>query len=344
VVIATPGRAKNCSLLLFSVVFAVAACEFALRLLPVEEDVASKWGRGRVQHFSVPAFAPDPEFGFDAVPGAVAQVTSRHNDELVYNVTYSFDEHGARVAPGARKGDSAIVVTGDSFNFGEGLNDDQTLAYFLQEASNHEFWALNVARPGYGPHQVLRQLELDLPMRDGARSFGWVIMSVVDNHIERASGRYSWMRGSPRYVLERDGGVHLDGVYGDRVVATWRETLRNGSRLFAKGEKIWARFSSSDDERLFAGILHAIHDVAERKYHAHCLVLYHSGAAFLDDLVGRRALMHRLFEQAGVTYIDVNESVPGVDASYFIADDGHPSAKMNAALAGIVLARIGQPQ
>jgi hypothetical protein len=342
--VATPGVARNAFLLVFSTIFAVSLCEFALRLPAVEEDVASKWGRGRVQQFSVPPFAPNAEFGFDAIANVVTKVTSRHNDRLVFEVTYSFDEHGARVAPGAVKADSAIIVAGDSFNFGEGLNDNQTLAYHLQEQSHHQFWALNIARPGYGLHQVLRQLELDVPTRDGATSFGWVIVSLVDNHIQRVNGRYSWMRGTPRYVVDRQGAVHLSGAFGDEGGPTLGDKLWANSRLITTADKLWQQWVFAEDERRFVGILHAIHENVEHKYHAKCLVLYHSGAAFLNDLVGRRATMHRLFEQAGVSYVDVNESIPDIDASYFIDDDGHPSEKMNIALAGMILRRIGEAQ
>jgi hypothetical protein len=342
--VAMPGVARNVFLAVFSTIFAVSLCEFALRLPAVEEDIASKWGRGRVQQFSVPPFEPNADFGFDAIANVVTKVTSRHNGKLVYEVTYSFDEHGARVAPGVAKADRTIVVAGDSFNFGEGLNDNQTLAYHLQDLSHHQFWALNIARPGYGLHQVLRQLELDVPARDGATSFGWVIVSIVDNHIERVNGRYSWMRGTPRYLVDRHGAVHLSGAFGDEGGPTLQDKLRQNSRLIATLDKLWQKMMLADDERRFVGVLHAIHENVEHKYHAKCLVLYHSGAAFLNDLVGRRATMHRLLEQAGVSYVDVNENIPDIDASYFIDDDGHPSEKMNIALAGMILRRIGEAQ
>jgi hypothetical protein len=337
VFLAPAGRAKNLALAAFSIVLTISVAEFALRVPAADEDVATKWGRGRVETFSAPVFAPHPDLGFDAIPNASGTATARLGDALVFQATYSFDDTGARVTPGADRAKPPIVVAGDSFNFGNGLEDDQTLAYHLQALSHHKFWALNIARPGYGLHQVLRQIELDVPTQDGAPQFDWLIVSLVDNHIERVNGRYSWMRGTPRYVLNRLGALERRGVYGDEGPPGRAQLMIQNSRLLAALERLKHRLVESDDERRFVAVLHEISVRAETKYHAHCLFLYHAGTMYLHDLVGRRELMHKLFAEAGIDYIDVNESIPGIDASYFIDNDGHPSEKLNIALAGLVL-------
>lgn len=339
ILVAHPGTGKNLALSLFSVVICISVCEFALRLQKSAEDVATIWGRNRVQTFSAQVFAPNPELGFDAIPNVTAKVTSRHNDHLVYDVTYSFDSHGARVTPGDRTGEP-VIVAGDSFNFGEGLNDNQTLAYHLSNESHGEVYAINVARPGYGLHQVLRQLELDVPAQNGVTGFHWIFVSFVDNHLERVNGRYSWMRGSPRYEVDGAGVVRRVGVFGDEHGSPWANNLGQYSRLADAVQRIWQHFVADDDARRFTAVVHAIEETAERKYHAKAVFIYHAGASFLNDRVGRRELMHQLLEAAHVDYVDVNERLPQLDDSYFIADDGHPSEKLNVALARHLLPRV----
>jgi hypothetical protein len=342
VAIARSRIEKNLLLIVLTVIVTMGVCEVALRIRGPETFGAADWGRGRVQHSSVQTFALSAEYGFDAVPNVVSHVTSSLNGQPVYDVTYTIDAKGARVTPFGAPGGKPVVLTGDSYNFGEGLNDDQTLGFYLQKASHDSLRALNVARPGYGPHQVLRQLQLDLPVEHGLKSFDWLVVSMIDDHIERANGSYAWSLG-PRYVLDGHGGVQLSGQYGDRSPPpAWLTQLRNGSRLFVAMEKKIAPLLARDEE-LFVHILQAARETAQRKFGAQMLVLYYSGGTYLNEFVGRRELMHRLLDQAGVQFIDVNSILPVRDGGYFIAGDGHPTEKLNAELADIILSKIGEP-
>ncbi len=342
IAIARSRVVKNLLLIMLTVIVTTGVCEVALRIRGPETFIAADWGRGRVQQSSVQTFVMSAEYGFDAVPNVVSHVTSALNGQPVYDVTYTIDDKGARVTPFGAKGGRPVVVAGDSYNFGEGLNDDQTLGAHLQKSSRDGLRVLNLAIPGYGPHQVLRQLQLDLPVEHGLNSFDWLIVSMIDDHIERANGSYAWSLG-PRYVLDGHGGVQLSGQYGDRrEPPAWLTQLRNGSRLFVAVEKKIGLLLAKD-EQLFVHILQAANETAQRKFGARMLILYYSGGTYLNEFVGRRDLMHQLFDQAGVQFIDVNSVLPVRDGGYFIAGDGHPTEKLNAALAGIILSKIGEP-
>jgi hypothetical protein len=343
IVIAKSKLAKNALLSLLAFILTMGACEVAMRVRGPEQPIAFSWGTGRVQNSSAQAYAMHGEYGFDAVPNVVTRTTSELNGRPVYDVTYSFDAKGARVTPGGAANAKPILIVGDSYNFGEGLNDDQTLAFHLQKDSHNTLRAINIARPGYGPHQVLRQLQLELPVTHGAQSFDWLLISIIDDHIERANGSYFWSLG-PHYVLDGHGGVRLSGHFGEGPKSrAWVMRLREGSMLFTAVEKMGRRLVGAD-ERRFTAILQAVREEAMQRYGAQPLILYYSGASFLNEFEGRRELMHRLFAQAGVHYVDVNSLLPVANGGYFIAGDGHPTEKLNAALAGIVLRTIGHPE
>ncbi len=167
-------------------------------------------------------------------------------------------------------------------------------------------------------------------------STGWSCRSV-DNHIERVNGRYSWSAGGPEYAIDETGKLRLIGKFGEHPQPEWMRMLHNGSRFYDVIELLVEKIGNSKDERRFVAIMRAVREVTERKYKARVLVLYHPGSAFINDFVGRKTLMHRLLGDPGVTYIDVNDAIPGIDGSYFIAGDGHPAAKLNNALADLVL-------
>lgn len=337
VVCVTSAKARNVFLGLFTVILCIGISEAVLRFTSLAEDPAVTWNRGRQQHYSAQVFQQDWDLGYTVLPNSSANVWCKRDGQPVYDVTYRFDAAGGRMSSWAPTKDHTIVVAGDSFNFGEGLNDDQTLSSLLQARVGNRLSVPNLALPGYGVHQVLRQLELDVPARHGAKTFDWLVVSIVDNHIERANGRYSWSAGGPKYAIGTDGVLRVVGRFEADSTPEWRKRLLAGSRFYATLAAVFGRLGTSQDERVFTQIMRAMKETAERKYKARLLVLYHSGAAFLGDYTGRRVLMNRLLRDAGVAYIDVNATIPNIDASYFIPGDGHPSAKLNAALADLVL-------
>lgn len=341
IVIAPAGRSRNIFLAICAVVLSLAMGEFALRFMGNAENLHEAWQRGRNVQFSGPMFRRDDTYGYSMTPNTAYSIKVTREGKAVYDVVHSIDAQGGRVSPPGNDGKIAIILAGDSFNFGDGLRDDETLSYFLQKAAGNKLRVPNIAVSGYGMHQVLRQLELDVPLRYGATHFDWLVLSVVDNHIERANGRYDWSRGSPHYVLDGTNRVKYAGTFAGANPPAWLKRLRSGSRLFLAFEQGWVQLMPTQDGHVFAAILASVQDLAMHKYQARVLVLYHAGETYFKDYAGRRAVFHRLFKEANVPFIDVYQAVPNIDASYFIPGDGHASAKLNAILAEIVLKETG---
>ena len=343
ILVAPPGFARNAFLAAATVVICGAMGEAVLRFSGEAENLSELWQVGRRVQFSGQMFQTDDTYGYSMVPNSTSSITVTREGKVVYDVVYSIDAYGGRATPPANNGRIAIILAGDSFNFGDGLRDDETLSFFLQKKSANRLRVPNIAVTGYGMHQVLRQLELDVPSRYGVTKFDWLVLSVVDNHLERVNGRYDWSRGSPRYVLDGEHRVKYAGKLAGANPPDWLKRLRSGSRLYLAIEQGWVQLVPTQDGKVFAAILTTIQDLARRKYSAKTLVLYHAGHTYFKDYTGRRAVFHRLFQEAGVAYIDVYQAVPNIDASHFIPGDGHASAKLNAILAEMVLKATGEP-
>jgi hypothetical protein len=71
---------------------------------------------------------PDPILGFRPQPNSEALNTATFGPEIVYRRTYHFDADAARVTPQGPAGADTYLFLGDSFIFGQGLPDDETLA------------------------------------------------------------------------------------------------------------------------------------------------------------------------------------------------------------------------
>ena len=52
-----------------------------------------------------------------------------------------------------------VAFFGCSFMFGHGVEDDQTLPYYFVREAGGTFEGFNFAGEGWGPHQMLREIE-----------------------------------------------------------------------------------------------------------------------------------------------------------------------------------------
>jgi hypothetical protein len=342
VVIRLRGRAyQNAALVALSIVAMAGCLELALRggaAAGILNQVPNRlpWDRGRVEVVAPPIVAPDPELGVRLVGPRRARATVTRNGVLVYDVFYTIGDDGFRVTPGGSAAGQPVLVMGDSYHFGYGLEDDQTLAFHMARRSAGRLRPINLAVFGYGPHQVLRQLQLGIPAQSGSRAFAHLLLSVTDDHVLRAGGRYSWQRNSPRYELA-DGRLRLAG--------TFRPSSEFIGKLLVESTQaaLLERALEEDvayDRRRFSAILREIRAEAKAKYGAELLVLYHVNYDLTGSPRGSRRIMRDLLCQAGVSYIDVGTRLEVARQPYhrsYIAGDDHPTSDLNDRIAGLAI-------
>ena len=129
-------------------------------------------------------------------------------DKLIYNSLITF-KNGLRYTPSNNlKSDSCILFFGCSFMAGQGLNDNETLPFFMNKLLKNQ--VLNYANHGYGPHQMLKQIETrlnnDIKNIKGNKS---AIYSFIPNHILRTAGKTSWDTFGPRYEIINNQLVYI---------------------------------------------------------------------------------------------------------------------------------------
>jgi hypothetical protein len=98
-----------------------------------------------------------------------------------------------------------VVAVGDSFTFGQCVDDDETYPAAIEEALGIE--ALNLGVMGYGHDQALLRLRRDgFPYKPDAVVFGF-------HHTDRRRNLL-WFRGysKPRFVFDEAGELVLDNV------------------------------------------------------------------------------------------------------------------------------------
>ena len=121
---------------------------------------------------------------------------------VLFDVNYTIDSNGLRVAPPWRQDDLAgtVLFFGCSFTFGEGLNDSETLPYQVGIQSGGRYRTFNFAFEAYSPAQMLAEIEHSMVSRVVDTTPRDAYYIAIPDHVWRVAGRVPWAR-APRYVL-----------------------------------------------------------------------------------------------------------------------------------------------
>ena len=181
----------------------------------------------------------DERYGYRARPNA----SGRH-EHLDFNVTYTIDETGRRVTPTPKTSRGEILITGCSFTFGFGLNDEQPYAALLASDAWAEYKVVNAAALGWGTAHALLTIEDRLKTQPLPQL---VLYAMIPQHVERNYLRESWLHnllthpaqrtntGDPKF--DRRGQPHFEleeGELKQHAVAGIEEAVPDAPELYAK--------------------------------------------------------------------------------------------------------------
>jgi hypothetical protein len=252
----------------------------------------------------------------------------------IYSVDYTIDSNLLRETQTIETGPT-IAFFGDSFTFGEGLNDADTLPQLFADLLGRKQRVLNLAYPGYGPQQFLAELQtgrFDGVIGEQPRLF---IFMTGAGHAERTACKPFWVRRWPRYTLE-NGHPVLKGVCYEGLrlkVREWVEDMAS-YRLFIEP---YLQRVTHEDLELYVQILLAAVKIAKEKYGVATLIPYSKtpgyldGTGFSDDDVIQR------LRDGGAMVVDVSLPKETSDgAQLTIKGDGHSTSLANRLKASII--------
>lgn len=245
------------NLVVLLAIFAVA--EVALSFDPV----ARSEGRDLVGYT-----LPDERLSY--APARDFETTYRRyaGDVLVYDVIYSIAANGLRVAPPHRpEADECILFFGDSFMFGEGLMNEETLPYRVGIELGGAYQIHNFGFHGYGPHQMLAALELGVVDEAIACKPRFVVYQGAAFHIDRAAGLSSWEKGGPRFEPTDEGFVEYRGRWDPTrfEYPAWLTAVFESSHVLGKIPSAH-RPSNEDDYLRYLGILETTRRLVETRF------------------------------------------------------------------------------
>jgi hypothetical protein len=289
-------------------------------------------------------FQPDDELGGAAQKGA-SHVTKRTGSTMVYDVTYTIGGNGLRIAPPDRGKDAkaCALFFGDSFMFGEGLADDQTIPWRVGVLTGGDTRAFNFGFHGFGAQQMLAALQSDRVAKTVDCRPTHIIYEAIPDHVARAAGYYGFMRHGPRYALVYAAGARADSVmYRGHFDDAENNRSAIGAAIANAMAKSWLyRWLSSlsplpDDEDLkrYVAIVTSAARVAAARYPGSRFdVLYW-------DIHGETPMDEKVLpalRAAGLNVFDAEQILPGFrenPSSFALSRfDAHPGARADDLLA-----------
>ncbi|MGJ0508350.1 MAG: SGNH/GDSL hydrolase family protein [Methylocystis sp.] len=274
------------------------------------------------------------ELGLSPIrPGVIHEKKVAANGDVIFDVAYTIEPDLSRkvVSPQTAP---LIAFFGDSFTYGAGVNDSDTLPQIFADFTKGVYHIVNLGVSGYGPQQMLRALETDLypVLSQNPRLF--VILSAPW-HAFRTSCKADNAWFGPSYALENGVPVYKGSC------ASRQSTFRQGLTTLLRWTEAYDHFIGRrekpvepTDMDLYIAILAKSAELARQKYGVSTLVLY-----LPDDLstpryqlgpgVTNTSMMSRLRDN-GLEVMDLTIDLNAyAGKQLIIPGDGHPTGLLN---------------
>jgi hypothetical protein len=284
------------------------------------------------------------------LPGADLRIeaTKKAKDgRLLFSAEYSIDGNRRRITPveETHARNSFMVFFGCSFMFGQGLNDNQTLPYFLARELPC-YRPYNYGFIGYGPQQMLAKLEAkrlpnEIKEKRGIAFYGYMGQPVI-GHIDRAIGTlhvHGWTKYFPYYYLDENGVLQQNDSFmtGRPLRSKLFNILRHTA--IVRVLKLNYPFRINDDDvKLTAKIIEESKKAFAAQFPGSGFyVIIFPGA----DPRTTEKLISAL-RTAGINCLDYSRLQEFGQEGYRIAEDEHPSEKWNERLAQIIAGDVNE--
>jgi hypothetical protein len=271
------------------------------------------------------------DVGFIAKAGR--HVTSRKllGDRVIYDAVYTTGPDHFRVVPNANeKPDRCVLLFGDSFTFGEGVNDDETSAAQIVKKSEGRVAAKNLGISGWGPHQFLAGLQSGRFQRAITCTPTDAFYLMIPTHIARAAGRGVWDAHGPLFLLGADGRPVRHGNFDTDMGLGWRQLVGLN------------RLTDGEEADLTAAILvEGARELKARYPGIHFRVLLWAIDREFSLEILERAL--RGMARGGVEVHSMEEVIPHLAESwpqYVIPLEGHPNPRADERIADFIIRSV----
>ncbi len=294
---------------------------------------------------------PHPVLGFRPAPDSTAVAHATFNGEPVYHQTYHIDSESSRVTPKAPAGADLYLFLGDSFMFGQGIADNETLPWLFATANDGKVRTLNLSAPGNAPNHLVRAFEAGLLDRYVGQKVKAVIVWIIPAQLARTTGDGSWLGSSPRYELVDGKLVHTGTFTEYRFSHPIDGAKYYLGELFPFIDAIGQKQRQEQQLKLFVAMMARLQQYAREKFNAPLVVVYSwpdekSRGTHGDSVIAQSELVDVITQmrKLGIELVRVDDLTSGQPIDkLLIPHDGHPKAFTNELIAAELKKRLIKP-
>jgi len=291
---------------------------------------------------------PHPVLGFRPKPDSTALATATFNGQPVYNQTYHIDSEGGRATPRTASDADLYLFLGDSFMFGQGISDNDTLPWLFAEKGDGKVRTLNLSAPGNAPNHLVRAFEAGLLDRYLGQPVKAVIVWIIPAQLARTTGDGSWLGSSPRYELVDGKLVHTGSFTEYRLTHPITGLKYYLGELFPFVASIGEKQRQEEQLKLFVAMMARLQQYAREKFNAPLLVVYSwpdekTGGTHGDSVIDQSELVNVITQlrKLGIELVRVDDLTAGQPTDkLLIPHDGHPMRFTNELIAGELKKRL----
>jgi len=266
--------------------------------------------------------------------------------EVIFDYTYHTDAFRRRISPDSLSDttrEAAVVFFGDSYTFGEGVNDDETLPNQVARL-RPDVAVYNYAFSGYGPNHMLARLESMNTRAEVPEPRVVGVYVFIPNHVRRVIGAFSvisWSRHSPYYVLGDDGlPTRLGSFQGERPQLTgWYDCF--------KGDHV-LQYARIDFPPCLSARHHALTEAIIAQAAERFSTQFDGGEFYVvlyprspEDEFPARETGKRLSAR-GLRVLDYTDLLPEpAEAYFYLPNDSHPRPSAHALVAARLATDLG---
>ncbi len=267
-------------------------------------------------------YVPDAELGYTL--GKPGRYRSRRI--LIgtpgYDVNYTINAKAMRQVDAGHDG-KGVIFLGDSFVFGLGLNDADTLPQIFARLTKQRFPVFNAGVPGWSPANVLAEIQsgrLDKMLSDS----DFAVQFVAPWHAERMACNSGQTVYGPKYQAV-DGGVQRL-----RNCPPETASIFSAFSIFNTLIAPHLRHLTNNDIANLVAVTRESVKLVKEKYHVPMIIYYLRDPGYLQrvSLSWTDDQIMAAFRSSGAQVLDYTLA-DGNNPRYRIGGDGHPSALAN---------------
>ena len=212
------SKIKNYSIILISFLLTFFVFEISFKIYPLlKKDDQNKlvYDTKTLKEYSIQdGFIKFRQF--DSGPGSYRSVAKTKEDEVVFDVVINVNKNQLRHNPNNKnRNNRQINIFGASHIFGWGLNDNETLPYYLSKKFKKTN-VYNISRGGWGINAGIFILENEKKLKG---DINILVVGKDESRLIYCINYYS--TGQPRYILRDKRLIHegyCNPFYGNKIL------------------------------------------------------------------------------------------------------------------------------